>query len=186
MASVIIYPDRETKRTAKRLAKHLGAETIHMYKVSKKETSQYESYDNVLFGYTMVDHKRSKVLSEFCYLNKNRLKDMPSILFCPLINSSDAEIMERFMKTFSVFIEKYQQQTGTEKNMVVCSLNEKDRGMAAAVSRTMDVSYLDIKAGVLDMNTTSVIIVFYKTNSSLPGNLAFLMDPLISILTIAS
>ena len=182
MANVVIYPDKETKRTARRLAKYLKAETIYTNKVSKKETSRYENYDNIFFGYTMIDHKRSKVLSEFCYLNKNRLKNMPSVLFCPLHNPLDVEVMEKFVRTISAFVKKYQQQVDSEKRMVVCSLSEKDKEMVASVSHAVGISSLNLRSEVVEIDTTSVIIVFYKTDTSMPLDLMILLDPLVNLL----
>ena len=133
----------------------------------------------------MTDHKRSKVLSEFCYLNKNRLKDMPSIVFCPLHNPLDAEAMEKFVRSISAFVKKYQQQMDSEKKMVVCSLNEKDKEMAASVSHAVGISQLDLRKEIVETDTISVIIVFYKTDMPIPIDLSTILDPLMVLIFFA-
>ena len=165
MASILIYPETEAKKTAKRLAKHIDAKIRFMYKTSPKEPMDLSRYDVAYIGVSLSRHKHSNNFSNFINSNASNIQRSKKVLFSPLPSLVDIDSERKFIDDFMRSVAEWK-RIGNEKT-IVCSLTEKDENAARLLSSALNVRFVDLKNGDTYENSQCIIVFVNKKDFSI-------------------
>jgi hypothetical protein len=163
MKRAVICPDEDVYGTAASLSRKIGADALFMYKMTLKHPADLSMYSRVFLGINMQWGESSKNVKRFIYVNRDSLKDAPVVLFCPGFSPKNAEYAEEMADIIRRFSDKL-----PEGRRTIGVLRNTDLKMAGPLSQLSGLEICDIRTDVLDLDRTSLLVVFFRNSSLMP------------------